>query len=184
MRSGSARAASRVRSSGAGTVTAGAVAVLAVAVLALSGCEVRLLAEPKGTAPTVVQADRGHGLTIDADVFAYREDVGTSNEVLRVVSDSGREKVVRALGAAGARFMLVDERGTEYHDEAGLESAAANDLYTPNYVSDPEVTAEGVELYVDCKGSIEEPMATTFRRILREELEGAGIRGAVHAVTS
>lgn len=184
MRSGSARAGSRMRSGGAGTVTTGTVAVLAVAVLALSGCEVRLLAEPKGTAPTVVQTDRGHGLTIDADVFAYRDDVGTSNEVLRVVSDSGREEVVRALNAAGARFMLVDEQGTEYHDEAGVESAAANDLYTPNYVSDPKVTADGVELYVDCKGSIEEPMATTFRRILREELEAAGIRGAVHAVTS
>jgi hypothetical protein len=57
----------------------GAAAVLAVAVLALSGCEVRLQAAPKGTAPVVVQADRGHGLTIDADVFAYRDDVGTSN---------------------------------------------------------------------------------------------------------
>lgn len=160
------------------------VALLVAAVVCLSGCEVRLLSEPKGTAPTVVQRDRAHGLTIDADVFGYREDVGVSNEVLRVESDSGDEKVVRALGAAGARFLLVDERGTEYHDEAGIETAAENDLYTPNYVSEPEVKAGGVELYVDCKGSIEEPMARTFRTILREELEKAGVTGRVRAVTS
>ncbi|GAB3440202.1 hypothetical protein GCM10027517_14490 [Phycicoccus ginsengisoli] len=159
-------------------------ALLVVAVVCLSGCQVRLLAEPKGTAPVVVQTDRGHGLTIDADVFAYREDVGVSNEVLRVVSDSGEEKVVRALAAAGARFMMVDEHGREYQDEAALESAAEADLYTPNYVSDPKVTADGVELYVDCKGAVEEPMAATFRKVLREELEAAGIRGTVRAVTS
>ena len=45
-------------------------------------------------------------------------------------------------------------------------------------------TADGVELYVDCKGSIEEPMARTFRTILREELEKAGVTGRVRAVTS
>ena len=160
------------------------VALLLLAVVGVSGCQVRLLSEPRGTAPTVVQTDRGHGLTINADVFAYREDLGVSNEVFRVVSDSGEDKVVRALAAAGARFMLVDERGTEYRDEAGLESAAQADLYTPNYVSDPEVTPDGVELYVDCKGSIEEPMAATFRTILREELESAGVKGTVRAVRS
>ncbi|MCA1694476.1 MAG: hypothetical protein LC749_06985 [Actinobacteria bacterium] len=81
---------------------------------------------------------------------------------------------VTALERAGARFMLVDNRGTEYATEADVETAeqryASRDFYTPNYVAAPKVLDDGVELYVDCKGVIPPPMGVTFRKILREEL--------------
>ena len=42
----------------------------------------------------------------------------------------------------------------------------------PSYVSDPRVTPEGIEVYVDGGGAMDAPMAATLRRGLREELEG------------
>ena len=65
--------------------------------------------------------------------------------------------------------MLVDDRGTEYPTQADVEKAeqlhVPGDFYTPNYVADPRVVANGIELYVDCKGVIPPPMGATFRRI-------------------
>jgi len=50
---------------------------------------------------------------------------------------------VTALERAGARFMLVDDRGTEYATDADVEKAeqfyASGDFYTPNCVADPKV---------------------------------------------
>ena len=113
-------------------------------------------------------------VTIDSDVFAYDDENDYSNESF-VVSGSldaaTTYAVLAALSRAGARFMLVDETGVEHPHAEAAEAALRADLYTPNYVSDAEVTASGVEVYVDCKGSIEDPMAETFRRVLREELE-------------
>ena len=54
----------------------------------------------------------------------------------------------------------------------------------PNHVSDPEVTDNGVEVSVDCKGSIEDPMTEALRRVLREELEQTGADVRVSAVIS
>jgi hypothetical protein len=56
-------------------------------------------------------------------------------------------------------------------------------LYTPNYVSDPRITRHGVQLYLDCKGAIEDPMAVTLRTILRQELLAADVHAHVKAVT-
>ncbi|WP_406831176.1 hypothetical protein ABEG17_19560 [Pedococcus sp. KACC 23699] len=120
------------------------------------------------------------GVSIDRGVFAYDEAAGTSHEMFVVTDYSiATPVVVAAVAAAAQRFMMVDETGHEHTTEAQVEAAMAHDLYTPNYTSDPEVTPDGVQLYVDCKGSIEEPMAETFRTILREELVRADVRARV-----
>jgi hypothetical protein len=123
-----------------------------------------------------------NGATIDADVFAYREGIGASNERFVLTGAADQARAMAAVAKAGARFMRVDETGKEYPDDTSLDAAYLAGLYTPNYVSDPRVTAEGVELYIDCKGSIEPPMVLAFRKILQEELDSAGVFGRVRAV--
>ena len=151
-------------------------------VAALCGCGA--IEAPDGTGSSGASSIQHHsnGATIDADVFAYREDVGASNETFVLTGAADQVKAVAAVAEAGARFMRVDETGKEYPDDASLDAAYLSDLWTPNYVSDPRVTAEGVELYIDCKGSIEPPMVLAFRKILQEELDSAGVHGRVRAV--
>ena len=151
--------------------------------LALSACSVGSGSQG-GSGTTGNDTAAKDGITIDADVFAYDESAGVSNETFVVSGATDQAAVVSALVKVGSRFMLVDQTGTEHHDQASLDDALVDDLYTPNYVSDPEVTKDGVELYIDCKGGIEDPMAQTFRTILREELTAAGIKAHVRAVTT
>ncbi|MGH9278997.1 MAG: hypothetical protein ACRD12_12940 [Acidimicrobiales bacterium] len=119
---------------------------------------------------------------IASDVFVSREDGTVANEVAVLSGVFDVDVAVTALERAGARFSLVDNRGTEYATEADVEAAeqryVSGDFYTPNYVAAPKVLDTGIELYVDCKGVIPPPMAATFRRILREELQRAGITDA------
>ncbi len=115
-------------------------------------------------------------------MLVSREDGSDPNETALLTGKFDVDVAVAALKRAGARFMLVDESGTEYPTEGDVEKAeqlhATGDFYTPNYVAEPKVRDDGIELYVDCKGVIPPPMGATFRRILREELERAGIRDA------
>jgi len=114
-------------------------------------------------------------VSIADDVFGLTDD-DYSNETILLSGGFDSEVAKGALRAAGARFMMVDETGVEHPDMASLEDAvAAEDLYSPNYVSDPEQTTSGIELYVDCKSQIEEPMRLAFLRILVEELEASGL---------
>lgn len=119
---------------------------------------------------------------IASDVFVSREDGSAPNEVALLSGTFDVDVAVTALERAGARIMLVDDRGTEYATEADVEAAeqryVSGDFYTPNYVADPMVLDNGIQLYVDCKGVIPPPMGATFRRILREELRRAGITNA------
>ena len=111
--------------------------------------------------------------SIDVDPTAFRSDGDSSGETVIVVgAPSGA--VVDALTASATRFMLVDELGHEYTSEEYdnlPEVAAGEELYTPNYVSNPTPVDGGLSLYVDCKGEIAEPMRRTFIAILVEELE-------------
>lgn len=116
-------------------------------------------------------------MVIDPEVFAYDGGRGYSYETLVVTwTDPGvrADRVVRGLRRTGSRLLRVDERGLEHPDAASAQRAYDDGFYTPNYVSDPEPQERGVQLYVDCKGVIPERMVTTFRRILREELERLG----------
>ena len=125
--------------------------------------------------------DKG-ALSIASDVLVSREDGSAPNEVVLLSGAFDTDQAITALERAGARFMLVDDKGTEYPTQADVEKAeqrhVAGDFYTPNYVADPKVVDDGIELYVDCKGVIPPPMGATFRRILREELQRAGITNA------
>jgi hypothetical protein len=47
-------------------------------------------------------------------------------------------------------------------------------LYTPNYVSTPTQTPQGVRMYVACKGVIDPRMRVRFLQILDEELGTVG----------
>lgn len=109
-------------------------------------------------------------IVIDPDVFTYDESLDHSHETFVVITDAEQGSVHAALTRAAARFMRVDETGREHPDWEAAEAAMMQDLYTPNYVSDPEPTDAGLRVYVDCKGVVPDGMATTFHRILREEL--------------
>ena len=117
-------------------------------------------------------------ISIAADVF------GPENETILLAGSFNVSAAQAALRSAGARFMMVDETGVEHASYDALHEAAEQDLYSPNYVSDPEPRAGGLEMYVDCKGEIDEPMGTAFRRILLEELEAAGLDDVSITATS
>lgn len=127
------------------------------------------------TAPALHEASP-RGIVIDDDV--YGEGTMSSNETIVVESDVPTEILVAALTAAADRMMRVGEDGNEYTD-ADAETVMANDIYTPNYVSDVTVDEDGrAELYLDCKGAIEPPMAERLRQVLREELPRHGVSSA------
>lgn len=120
-------------------------------------------------------------IDIDSDVFTFDEEQDMSKETFVVTGDFDPAVVVTALDRASDRFMAIDENGIE-HDAAGLDAAFRAGLETPSYVSDPEVTSQGVQLYVDCNGVIPDPMAEGLRRVLREELSAVGVEARVRAV--
>jgi hypothetical protein len=114
-------------------------------------------------------------ILIAEDVFGPAGDGSYSNETILLVGTFEVATAEAALRSAGRRFMMVDETGVEHPSYDSLEDAEEEGLYSPNYVSDPSPKAEGIEMYVDCKGEVEEPMGLAFRRILVEELEAAGL---------
>ena len=124
-------------------------------------------------------------ILIDPDVFAWFDDRDQSNETFRVTGtfdDEAVTAIVAALERAAERFMVVDATGVEHTEQAGVEAALAAGVDTPSYVSDPEVSDDGIEIYVDSQGSIEAPMAITLRSILAEELDATDLEGRVIAV--
>jgi hypothetical protein len=142
-----------------------AILALVAGAIVLVGCS-----SPDGS-----PARSGAPVRIADDVFGLSSDGESSNEVILLTGDVGPATAEEALVAAGERFMLVDETGVEHGSRAEAAAALEHGLYTPNYVSDPLRTDAGIELYVDCKGWIPEPMRLTFRRILAEELTSAGM---------
>ncbi|MBD3784395.1 MAG: hypothetical protein IE926_15840 [Micrococcales bacterium] len=119
---------------------------------------------------------------IDSDVFTYdaATDMSKENFVVTGVDDSA--PVIAALERASERFMRVDSTGTEHASYDSLSAAVVDGLDSPSYVSDPEATDLGVEVYVDCNGVIDDDMARTMRQILTEELTAAGYSGTISAV--
>lgn len=122
------------------------------------------------------------------DVFGQVPDeygLGASYETILLTGSFEPAAGVAALERAGSRLQMVDERGVEYATFEEVEEASFDDHYTPNYVSDPEIGPKGIQLYVDGKGSIEEPMRARFLQILREELEDlpdAHVRAFIYGV--
>lgn len=156
-------------------------AVLVICLMLLAACsgEEQAGRDPGSTDLTPT----GPGsVRIAPDLFGPLGDDLGSHESVVLSGDFDADVAVVALTLAGARFMLVDEEGTEYSTYEELEQGTLygpKELYSPNYVADPRILADGIELYVDCKGEVAPPMGATFRRIIREELERAGIRNAV-----
>ncbi len=92
----------------------------------------------------------------------------------RIAVESGdHEKAAEALTvAAENRLWAVLEDGQEIPDE---DFIADSDLYSPNYVGlDPSVPL----VWMDCKGAVIPYMARTVLRIVRQELQNAGIHQA------
>lgn len=115
-------------------------------------------------------------MNIAPDVFATLDD-DVSNEEILVRGDFDSAAAVAALERAAQRFMNVDERGFEHPDALSSlpTDEQGRELYTPNYVSTPEVTSRGITMYVDCKGYIERAMRARFLAILDEELSPLGV---------
>lgn len=119
---------------------------------------------------------------LDDDVFECNDSMESMAEYFVVVSAAPTPAVVAAVTRAGSRFMRVDETGVEHADQASANAVWSDpelQLYTPNYVAAAQVTARGVEGYVDCKGVIPDEMGRRFRLILREELETLGVPSRV-----
>lgn len=110
-------------------------------------------------------------IAIDPDLFDFDDSRGYSLETFVVTGDFDRTTVLVALERVSARFLRVGQDGSEDLDP---EEAAAADIFVPSYVSDPRVTEQGIEIYVDAGGAIDPPMAATLRRVLHEELESVG----------
>jgi hypothetical protein len=108
-------------------------------------------------------------ITIDPDVLTYDDERGFSLETFAVTGDFEPTVVVEALDAAAARFMLVDEVGTVHPDFDAMEAAGV--ISAASYVSDAEVTERGVEVYIDCQGSVEDAVAVALRGIIANALE-------------
>ena len=118
-------------------------------------------------------------ITIDPDLFEFDDSLGYSLETFVVTGSFDQQPVLDALARASERFLRVGQDGSEGLDP---EEAAAADISVPSYVSDPRVTEQGVEIYVDGGGAMDPPMAATLRRVLREELEGVVANARVVAV--
>ena len=84
-----------------------------VLVAALCACSPNERASLTGSSGTSSIQDRENGVRIDADVFAYREDVGTSNETFVLTGATDQASAVAAVARAGTRFMQVDKTGKE-----------------------------------------------------------------------
>ena len=122
-------------------------------------------------------------IQIDTYVFTYQPELDMSNERFVVTDVQEAEPVIAALKRASERFMGVDTNGVEHATEESMQAAVDAGADSPSYVSDPEVTDRGIEVYLDCKGVIEDTMAATLREILVEELSAARYAGTVSAVT-
>ena len=118
-------------------------------------------------------------ITIDPVLFDFDDSLGYSLETFVVTGDFDRPTVLSALARASERFLRVGQDGSEGLDP---EQAAAADIFVPSYVSDPRVTEQGIEIYVDGSGAMDAPMAATLRRVLREELEAVAVTARVIAV--
>jgi hypothetical protein len=118
-------------------------------------------------------------IAIDPDLFEFDDSRGYSLETFVVTGDFDRNRALAALERVSARFLRVGQNGSEGLDP---QEAAAADIFVPSYVSDPRVTEQGIEIYVDGGGAIDPPMAATLRRVLQEELEAVGAAVRVIAV--
>ncbi len=121
-------------------------------------------------------------IQIDSDVFNYQPERDMSNERFVVTGVQDAAPVTAALVRASERFMMVDSNGVEHPTDESLSDAVSAGADSPSYVSDPNVTERGIDVYIDCKGVIDDPMSATLRRILTEELAAAEYAGRVSAV--
>lgn len=119
-------------------------------------------------------------IIIDPDVFSFLEEEGYSLETFAVTGDIDTAKVAQVLDSAANRFMLVDEQGVVHPTLESMEAAGA--ISAASYVSDAEVTDQGVEVYIDCQGSIEDSVAAAFKSILVEVLKPVVAEARVVAV--
>ena len=118
-------------------------------------------------------------IVIDPDLFDYDDALGYSLETFVVTGDFDRAVALDALARASERFLRVGHNGAEDLDPG---EAAMAGIFVPSYVSDPRVTEQGIEIYVDGSGAIDPPMAATLRRVLQEELESVLAAARVIAV--
>jgi hypothetical protein len=108
--------------------------------------------------------------------YGLGEGWETSPVFLVVTQDT--DKAAAALRAASPRLMRVNERGQE------VDLEASPDEYTPGYVSEVDVTNEGLEIYVDTDGELPKAMADAMLRIVVEELVAANVTAHVTAASS
>lgn len=119
-------------------------------------------------------------LEIDSDVFTFQPELDLSRETFVVTEVSDSAPILAALQKAAERFMSIDHAGVEHETDESLLDGGED---SASDVSDPEVTGDGVQMYVDSKGYIPDPMAATMRAVLTEELAAVGYGGRVRAVS-
>ncbi|MFC0221016.1 hypothetical protein [Nocardioides zeicaulis] len=83
----------------------------------------------------------------------------------RLSADSW-ERLALAMGRMSRLFMQIDERGRVVAFDDRDESGA----YTPNFVSDPDLSVRGTSIYADTKGFLSRDMGEAMLHALVEEL--------------
>jgi hypothetical protein len=119
-------------------------------------------------------------ITKDPNLFStenpdFDED-GWEDDPRFLVETEDVEAAAAALQAAASRLMRVAASGRVWADPR--DAALAWD-YTPNYVSDVEVTERGVSIWADTKSTTTPQMAAAMVDILLEELDARGVEGVL-----
>jgi hypothetical protein len=111
-----------------------------------------------------------------AGAFRERGDDPSSWNEHIVVESQQLDAVAVALDVCVDRMMLVGRSGREY-TESELDKSSL-EPHTPSFAS--RMDDDGFPgLYVDCQSSVGRHRSATFRRIVREELESAGVSDAL-----
>lgn len=126
----------------------------------------------------------GDGLRVHPALFEIRVNEwghGIGQDFSVQICSADAELAMAALGEAAWHFSLVGEDGCRYEDDdevAEASIAQGRDIYTPNYVGEPERHADGPTLRIDCKDGVMPAMARTMTEILFEELRAVGLTEA------
>jgi hypothetical protein len=105
-------------------------------------------------------------VSIDPDVLAYDDEGDFALETFAVTGDFEPAAMRTALDAGAHRFMLVDEQGTIHPDLQSMEAAGV--ISAASYVSDAELTGQGVQVYIDCQGGVEDAVGVALRKVIAD----------------
>jgi hypothetical protein len=131
-------------------------------------------------------------VTIDSRVFEAEDDTGEGAREDVLIADA--DDVAAATGAlerAASRWWLIDGAGNDHVEgtraydawqEAMIEGEISERAHGLKFVSNITHDARGPWLFIDAQSLIRPRMREAYLRVLREELDRAGVRQATVTV--